>query len=265
MTYIDSFTNTSNDILSINNYSFGDDESNFPFPSNNINPIKPDTSPSDLDNDIITYIDPIDKNKSKKKSKKIFECKEKKRRGPRPNKKKIRPRNHDKKSRDNIHNKIIQYFSVFIVKRFNARKKCSPNLKKLKPILKKYSTQDLLYNYMINTTIGEMLSQEISSKYKKGKKDDDNYYINYNKKIIKNIYDNKETNKELIEILNLKIDDMFRIFIGENKEKKYNDFYGLDLFVGEKCDNKDDEYKTKLTNTTKEFLETIKNSFYKKL
>ena len=59
-----------------------------------------------------------------------------------------------------------------------------------------------------------MLSEEISKRYINIRKDN----IYYNRNIIKNIFQNKKQNKDLINFFNLKIIDVYNIYIGKQKE-----------------------------------------------
>ena len=126
---------------------------------------------------------------------------------------------HDKESKDNIVKKVIRNFLKNILKKLNNRIKHNEKLKKIESNLIHCKYKDK-YNYIISTTIREMLSEEISKRFINIRKDN----IYYNRSIIKNIYQNKKQNKDLINIFDFKIIDVYNIYIGKQKEEKYCDF-----------------------------------------
>ena len=202
-------------------------------PKEILDPNKQMTSSSSLNN----------KKKSEEKIFYIIKIKPKNKRGLKP-KKKNSTRNHIRNSKDNIITKILVYFSNSSIKTINLRikKNMKKELKKVKPFFKKEKYEPL-YNYFMNKTFGEMLSKEISDKYKteKNKK--------YNAEIIKKIYEENK-DEELIELLNKKIEIIYKIYIGEINEEKYNDFFNLKKDINELA-KKDKIYDEKYYNRYK--------------
>ena len=101
-----------------------------------------------------------------------------------------------------------------------------------------------------------MLSEEISKRYINIRKDN----IYYNRNIIKNIFQNKKQNKDLINFFNLKIIDVYNIYIGKQKEEKYCDFYGIKEDI--KLISKDNEanYQKKYRKIALELIEILKEN-----
>ena len=101
-----------------------------------------------------------------------------------------------------------------------------------------------------------MLSEEISKRYINIRKDN----IYYNRNIIKNIYQNKKQNKDLINFFNLKIIDVYNIYIGKQKEEKYCDFYGIEEDI--KLISKDNEanYQKKYRKIALELIDILKEN-----
>ena len=158
----------------------------------------------------------INDNQSVKKEKEtIFFTKKikKKKRGPKPIYFDRGGKKHDKESKDNIVKKVIRNFLKNILKKLNNKIKHNEKLKKIESNLIHYTYKDKYY-YIISTTIREMLSEEISKRYINIRKDN----IYYNRNIIKNIFQNKKQNKDLINFFNLKIIDVYNIYIGKQKE-----------------------------------------------
>ena len=162
---------------------------------------------------------------------------------------------HDKESKDNIVKKVIRNFLKNILKKLNNKIKHNEKLKKIESNLIHYTYKDKYY-YIISTTIREMLSEEISKRYINIRKDN----IYYNRNIIKNIFQNKKQNKDLINFFNLKIIDVYNIYIGKQKEEKYCDFYGIEEDI--KLISKDNEanYQKKYRKIALELIEILKEN-----
>ena len=184
---------------------------------------------------------------------------QKKKRGPKPTKKNIkRDRNHIRYSKDLIIRKILVHFLISSIKTMNQRIKknnIKKKLKKLKPIFKtkKY---ELIYNYFMTKTFGEMLSEEISEKYKneENKK--------YNEEIIKKIYEENKDN-EIIELFNKKVEIIYKIYVGKTNEEKYSDFFKLEKDINnlaQKDTINDIEYYDKYGKEAKDLLDTLKKN-----
>ena len=200
----------------------------------------------------------INDNQSVKKEKEtIFFTKKikKKKRGPKQIYFDRGGKKHDKESKDNIVKKVIRNFLKNILKKLNNKIKHNEKLKKIESNLIHYTYKDKYY-YIISTTIREMLSEEISKRYINIRKDN----IYYNRNIIKNIYQNKKQNKDLINFFNLKIIDVYNIYIGKQKEEKYCDFYGIEEDI--KLISKDNEanYQKKYRKIALELIEILKEN-----
>ena len=156
------------------------------------------------------------------KVKKIFSIKKERKKGrfkiinpPR------HPTKHNKFSRDDITSKIKRLFVKktikYINKKYNEfllskKKKKRVLLMKIIPeIYKKYSIKD--NQHFFNLYLYQLFSQDLLDKIKEYSKD-------YNRKQIKSLYE-KNKAKEVIEILNLTVKEMYQIYIS-NTIPDYN-------------------------------------------
>ena len=147
------------------------------------------------------------------------------------------PKAHNKESEDNMRIKFKRLFINNLILFINYLIGESQNIKlkdlKLKKIESSYTktTKKDKNLQMLNLTVGEFLSKEITKKYKKYSKD-------YNIKIIKLIYEENE--ERIISILNRSIRDMMRIFckdrVKKNIFKKYKRLkdYIKEIFINKK-------------------------------
>ena len=92
------------------------------------------------------------------------------------------------------------------------------------------------------------IENEISNRYKKDKKD-------YNKKNIEELFE-KGGNEEIKEFLNLKIVDLYQIYLN-NKENKYKDIFGLDYDLKYRYKKEDDGLKEYIEKCSKELLTNL--------
>ena len=61
-------------------------------------------------------------------------------------------------------------------------------------------------------------------------------------------------------LLNLKMCDMYHIYIGKSKEEKYSEFYGLEEDIETICRDEDENYKIKYKNIALKLLEIIQTN-----
>ena len=149
-------------------------------------------------------------------------------------------REHTRDCRDNILRKIQVYFINFIVyflnvilKNFNLKQK----FMKLDYEFKKGIKKEFI-NILKSKNLGELISQEISNKYKTKNK-------NYNK----NIYEEIKNYKVINKILSINYLDFFKNIYFQNKKYIYLREYGFD----EKIELTDDSKMFKgLINKNKE-------------
>ena len=250
------FTNSNNSYLNLNTI-FNKDNNNNEFIDKNDLEIKTFLEPSK--NDISFNINEEDSsrflnNPSKetnyssntnenKSQKHIFfiETKEKVKRGRKNNNSQNRKgKAHQRNEKDNIITKIIRKFLNSIYHKIN-KKIIGKKLKKIntsKFIKYNYNKK---YNEMISKTVREMFSEELSKRFIKDR--EKNKF--HNRNIIDKIYEDSKANEELVEILNLKMSDMYLIYIAESKEEKYSEFYGLEEDIETICRDGDKDYKIK--------------------
>ena len=148
---------------------------------------------------------------------------------------------HNKYKEDNIINKIKIHFTnrlmSYINKKYNEYKGPGPKklLAKIKPNFTKVWTKKDNQEYL-SKTVKEIFSEKLSNKCKR-------YPKNYNSKQIKSIIEKNEA-KEVIDILNKTVKDMYIIYIRERK--KIADFnIDNDLIIIEKRNGKEytEEYR----------------------
>ena len=198
----------------------------------------------------------INENKLLKKTKeKIFLIKriKKQKRGPKSIYQNKRKFVHAKIATDNIVKKIIRNFIKYLINKINKKIKSKQKLKIIKPNLTKLR-YNKIYKYMISTTLGEMLSGELSDKYSTLKKKD-KYY---NKNIIHKIYENYDDNERLIEVLNLNVSEIYEIYINKQKEKKISDFNGLEEDIKKISVKNDKKYQEKYRNIALGLIQILK-------
>ena len=123
--------------------------------------------------------------------------------------------NHNKFKEDNIVNKIKIYFTnsmmVYINKKYNefAGMESKKLLAKIQPNFTKVWTKKDNQEYL-SKTIKDIFATRLSNKCKR-------YHKNYNKEQIENIIKKNEA-KEVINIFNTTVKDMYEIYIGEIKK-----------------------------------------------
>ena len=180
----------------------------------------------------------------------IVEKKEEKKKGRIPIEN--RPSNmirHDKFSRDDITSKIKRLFVKvtrnYINKKYNEfllskNKKKRILLRKINPeIYRKYSLKD--NQYFFNLYLYQLFSENLSKKIKE-------YSEDYNRKQIKSLYEKNEA-KEIINILNLTVKEMYQIYIS-NQIPEYNFENDLCNIIKEN-DKESEEERIKYKNKVK--------------
>jgi hypothetical protein len=217
--------------LSLTNYSFTT-ESSFPFKEFNIinlinlmNGIE-DFSHIDDDDDKLIISEgkgKRDENKRKQASnnKKYFIIGEKKKRGREIKGNKNKLKCHDKNSSDNLLRKIQVHYISFIISFINEiLENLGCNQKFFKLDYKfKFNIKKEFVESLKTKNIGEIICNEISSKYKEDS--------NYNKKI----YDQIKENEVLKKIFSENYLVIFRKFYYQNKDKINLSEYGLDIEI----------------------------------
>ena len=187
----------------------------------------------------------------------IFEIKRLKKVGRKPKLVKIIS-GHTKFSDDNILRKIKVKFFHKLVKYLNRIIifKNNPKIKTLKPLMGNISQNNAInFNkiLLISKLKDIFSSYKINGKYKTFDKD-------YNKFVIENIY--KENIKELIDILEMKFIDVFKIFRDVNETQKLNGFEKIDSVIREMSLKEIDEnYIEKFKDTVQNF----ENLYYNKI
>ena len=183
-----------------------------------------------------------------------IEIKKKVKRGRKNNNNKNRKGNgHKRDEKDNIITKIYRKYLSNIYHKLNKKIKGNSKLKKINISEFIKDIYNKKYNAMISKTVREIFSAELSKRFKK-----ENKFHNLN--IINKIYEDKKANEELVEILNLKMCDMYHIYIGKSKEEKYSEFYGLEEDIETICRDEDENYKIKYKNIALKLLEIIQTN-----
>ena len=183
-----------------------------------------------------------------------IEIKKKVKRGRKNNNNKNRKGNgHKRDEKDNIITKIYRKYLSNIYHKLNKKIKGNAKLKKINISEFIKDIYNKKYNAMISKTVREIFSAELSKRFKK-----ENKFHNLN--IINKIYEDKKANEDLVEILNLKMCDMYHIYIGKSKEEKYSEFYGLEEDIETICRDEDENYKIKYKNIALKLLEIIQTN-----
>ena len=183
-----------------------------------------------------------------------IEIKKKVKRGRKNNNNKNRKGNgHKRDEKDNIITKIYRKYLSNIYHKLNKKIKGNAKLKKINISEFIKDIYNKKHNAMISKTVREIFSAELSKRFKK-----ENKFHNLN--IINKIYEDKKANEELVEILNLKMCDMYHIYIGKSKEEKYSEFYGLEEDIETICRDEDENYKIKYKNIALKLLEIIQTN-----
>ena len=170
---------------------------------------------------------------------------------------------HTKFSRDDITSKIKRLFVKktikYINKKYNGfllkkKKKKRDLLKKISPkIYKKYSIKD--NQHFFNLYLYQLFSQDLSDKITQYSKD-------YNRKQIKSLYEKNEA-KEVIEILNLTVKEMYQIYIS-NTIPDYNLENDLENAIKED-EEESEEDRVKYKNKVKEIANDLINFVFRKV
>ena len=169
---------------------------------------------------------------------------------------------HTKFSHDNIlrklkvkfFKKIVKYINRIIISKYGAK------IKKLLPLNGKISQNNtIIFNRkLLYSKLKDIfLISEINGKYKSVQK-------NYNKEIIIKIYN--ENIKELIDILEMTLLDVYKIFRDSNETNKLNGLEKLDIVINEvKNKENNEEYIKKFTKVANNFEYFYLNKEPKKL
>jgi hypothetical protein len=208
-------------------------------------------------NDANNYKENIEEKNIKKVKKKQFKGKifliekidrKKKNLGRRKKEKKYRTRaSHNKFNKDNIVRKIKIHFLnagiKYINKKYNEfhclKRTKQKFLQKLKQKYTDYLTKKE-EKIFLSKKLNEILSDTVSKRCKNHNKD-------YNRKNIKKLINNGEP-KNLIEFLDKTIEDVYRIYISEEKDKipefnLENDLMSIEEDINEKGENYKIKYK----------------------
>lgn len=169
---------------------------------------------------------------------------------------------HTKFSHDNIlrklkvkfFKKIVKYINRIIISKYGGK------IKKLLPLNGKISQNNtIIFNRkLLYSKLKDIfLLSEINGKYKLVQKD-------YNKEIIIKIYN--ENIKELIDILEMTLLDVYKIFRDSNETNKLNGLEKLDIVINEvKNKENNEEYIKKFTKVANNFEYFYLNKEPKKL
>ena len=120
-------------------------------------------------------------------------------------------------------------------------------------IYKKYSTKD--NQHFFNLYLYQLFSQDLSDKITQYSKD-------YNRKQIKSLYEKNEA-KEVIEILNLTVKEMYQIYIS-NTIPDYNLENDLENAIKED-EEESEEDRVKYKNKVKEIANDLINFVFRKV
>ena len=151
--------------------------------------------------------------------------------------------------------KTIKYinkkYNGFLLKK---KKKKRDLLKKISPeIYRIYSTKD--NQNFFNLYLYQLFSQDLSDKITQYSKD-------YNRKQIKSLYEKNEA-KEVIEILNLTVKEMYQIYIS-NTIPDYNLENDLEHAIKED-EEESEEDRVKYKNKVKEIANDLINFVFRKV
>ena len=145
-----------------------------------------------------------------------------KKRGRKSNSEEEKEKNHDKYSPDNVKRKIQVHYLSFITLIINVildscgiREKFYKLEYEFKRIVNKKH-----FNYLINSKIGDIISKEISNKYKKKEKDNNLSVYNY-----------FTANKVLEGIFEMKYLDFFRMFYMKKEKIVDLKIIGIDKII----------------------------------
>ena len=198
------------------------------------------------------------KSKEKEKNNKIlFVIKKTKKKGRRfKQNRALNNIKHSKFTKDNLIQKIKRKFinstMKLINKKYNeflAEKNLKPKklLHKINSKFSMMSTYRSNFSYM-QRSVGEMFSEKLSDKIK-------NYDKDYNRKSINKIYEQNKA-KDVIDLLNLSVKDMYKVYIGINDRNIPE--YGLEYDLIKISEiNKEEEYGKKYKNVAMNLLKII--------
>ena len=198
------------------------------------------------------------KSKEKEKNNKIlFVIKKTKKKGRRfKQNRALNNIKHSKFTKDNLIQKIKRKFinstMKLINKKYNeflAEKNLKPKklLHKINSKFSMMSTYRNNFSYM-QRSVGEMFSEKLSDKIK-------NYDKDYNRKSINKIYEQNKA-KDVIDLLNLSVKDMYKVYIGINDRNIPE--YGLEYDLIKISEiNKEEEYGKKYKNVAMNLLKII--------
>ena len=165
---------------------------------------------------------------------------------------KEKKREHNKFSADNIQRKIQVHYQSFILNWINDILESCGNKEKFKNISyeNKKKVNKSQFNKLKNSTIGDIISQQISDKYKKVDKD-------YNS----NLYKYLKTYKFLEKIFNINYLAFFRMFYMKNEKIVDLKIFGIEKVIT--LSDKTETYYDNLENLKKEEDEKYIKEFEK--
>lgn len=182
-----------------------------------------------------------------------------KKRGRKSNSEEEKEKNHDKFSPDNIQRKIQVHYQTFILDFVNDILESLGNRKKFLNI--SYESKKIVnknqFNLLKNSTIGDIISKQISDKYKKVDKD-------YNS----NLHKYLKTYKFLENIFNINYLTFFRMFYMKNEKIVDLKIFGIEKVIT--LSDKTETYYDNLENLKKEedekyikeFEKCLKNNYF---
>ena len=175
-----------------------------------------------------------------------------KKRGRKSNSEEEKEKNHDKFSPDNIQRKIQVHYQTFILNFVNDILEKLGIRKEFKNISYEYKkmVNKSKFNLLKNSTIGDIISQQISDKFKKVDKD-------YNS----NLYEDLKTNKCLENIFNINYLTFFRMFYMKKEKIVDLKIFGIEKVIS--LSDKTETYYDNLENLKKEEEEKYIKEFEK--
>ena len=182
-----------------------------------------------------------------------------KKRGRKSNSEEEKEKSHDKFSPDNIQRKIQVHYQTFILDFVNDILEKLGIRKEFKNISYEYKkmVNKSQFNLLKNSTIGDIISQQISDKYKKLDKD-------YNS----NLHKYLKTYKFLEKIFNINYLTFFRMFYMKNEKIVDLKIFGIEKVIS--LSDKTETYYDNLENLKKEedekyikeFEKCLKNNYF---
>ena len=230
------------------------------YPEDKIKEIKKDIiTQKDIENIWLFEVKKKDKNKKKHKSKDKSKTTKKEKEKEEIIKKEVKQGrkslnnddgfqgNHGKDCPDNIIKKIkaflfssvIEYVQKFINEN---KKKLDKDIKLLTLDYKNVNKLEKKFNIeLLKTPLGDLVSREISSRYRNHEDDKD-----WNKKIIKNVLEKEKGNDKIVSLLNMSFDKWIDIFTYKIKWEYNIETEGIKSFLKKIQEDTDAQYFSKV-------------------